>query len=149
MYISPPIATETGVYWAVCYEIRTIKAVWIVPICRRSCLNDECRTYHLIMPRNYCVMYCTNFEMDGPNYCPNKLTCHKDTWRRIQMETFSALLAICAGNSPVTGEFPSQRPVTRSFDVPFDLRLSKRFNKQSRRLWFGTLSCSLWRNCNV
>ena len=41
------------------------------------------------------------------------------------METFSALLAICAGNSPVTGEFPSQRPVTRSFDVFFDLRLNE------------------------
>ena len=38
------------------------------------------------------------------------------------METFSALLAICAGNSPAPGEFPSQRPVTRSFDVFFDLR---------------------------
>ena len=34
----------------------------------------------------------------------------------------SALLAICAGNSPVAGEFPAQRPVTRSFDVFFDLR---------------------------
>ena len=33
------------------------------------------------------------------------------------METFSALLAICAENSPVPGEFPTQRPVTRSFDV--------------------------------
>ena len=33
------------------------------------------------------------------------------------METFSALLALCAGNSPVTGEFPSQRPVTQSFDI--------------------------------
>ena len=33
------------------------------------------------------------------------------------METFSALLALCAGNPPVTGEFPEQRPVTRSFDV--------------------------------
>ena len=42
------------------------------------------------------------------------------TWWRHQMETFSALLAICAGNSPVTGEFPSQRPVTRSFDVFFE-----------------------------
>ena len=39
------------------------------------------------------------------------------------METFSALLALCAGNSPVAGEFPSQRPVTRSFIVLFDLRL--------------------------
>ena len=33
------------------------------------------------------------------------------------METFSALLAFCAGSSPVTGEFPAQRPVTQSFDV--------------------------------
>ena len=40
------------------------------------------------------------------------------------MEIFSALLAICAGNSPVPGEFPTQRPVTRSFDVFFDLRLN-------------------------
>ena len=49
-------------------------------------------------------------------------------WRH-QMETFSALLAICAGNSPVSGEFPAQRPVTLSFDVFFDLRLSKRLSK--------------------
>ena len=45
-----------------------------------------------------------------------------------QMETFSALLAICAGNSPVLGEFPVQRPVTQNFDVFFDLRLNKRVN---------------------
>ena len=42
------------------------------------------------------------------------------------METSSALLAICAGNSPVTGEFPAQRPATRSFNVFFDLCLNKR-----------------------
>ena len=47
------------------------------------------------------------------------------------METFSELLAICAGNSPVPGEFPTQRPVTQSFDVYFDLRLNKRLCKQS------------------
>ena len=47
------------------------------------------------------------------------------------METFSALLAICAGNLPVTGEFPAQRPVTRSFDVFFDLRLIKQLSKQT------------------
>ena len=46
------------------------------------------------------------------------------TWWRHQMEAFSALLAICAGNSPVTGEFPVQRPVKRRFDVFFDLRLN-------------------------
>ena len=44
---------------------------------------------------------------------------HTAWWRR-QMETFSALLAICVGNSTVTGEFPAKRPVTQSFDVFFD-----------------------------
>ena len=38
------------------------------------------------------------------------------------MDTFSVLLAICAGNSPLAGEFSAHRPVTRSFDVFFDLR---------------------------
>ena len=46
------------------------------------------------------------------------------------METFSALLALCAGNSRVTGEFTAQMPVTQSFDVFFDLRLNKRLGKQ-------------------
>ena len=64
------------------------------------------------------------------------------------METFAALLAICAGNSPVTGEFPTQKPVTRSFDVFFDLRLNKRLSKQLRGWWFETLSRPLWRHRN-
>ena len=70
------------------------------------------------------------------------------TWWRHQMETFSALLAICAGNSPVPGEFPTQRPVTRSFDVLTDLRLNKQFNKQSWGWWLETLSRPLWRHRN-
>ena len=60
------------------------------------------------------------------------------TWWRHQMETFSALLVICAGNSPVPGEFPAQRPVTRSFNVFFDLRLNKRLGKQSWGWWIET-----------
>ena len=71
------------------------------------------------------------------------------SWWRHQMETYSALLALCAGNSPVTGEFPSQRPVTRSFDVFSDMRLDKRSSKQWRRRWFETPSRSLCRHCNV
>ena len=65
------------------------------------------------------------------------------------METFSALLTICAGNSigPSEGEFPAQRPVTRSFDIFFNLRLNKRLSKQSWGWWFETLSCPLWRQC--
>ena len=71
------------------------------------------------------------------------------SWWRHQMETFSALLAICAGNSPVPGEFPAQRPVTQSFNVCFDLRLNKRLSKQSWGWWFETLSRQLWRHSNV
>ena len=65
------------------------------------------------------------------------------------MEIFSALLALCAGNSPVYGEFPAQRPVTRSFDDFFDLRLNKRLSKQSWCWWFETPSSLLWRHCNA
>ena len=46
------------------------------------------------------------------------------------------------------GEFPSQRPVTRSFDVFFDLHLNKRLSKQSRGWRFETPSRPLWRHCN-
>ena len=65
----------------------------------------------------------------------NKWLAVVSPWWRHQMGTFSALLAICAGNSPVPGEFPAQRPVTRSFEVFFDLRLK--------------LSCPLWHQCDA
>ena len=77
------------------------------------------------------------------------LKCISKSWWRHQMETFSALLGICAGNSPVPGELPAQRPVTRSFDIFFDLRLNKRLSKQSWGWWFETLSRTFWRHRNV
>ena len=62
------------------------------------------------------------------------------TWWRHQMETFSMPLAICAGNSPVTGEFPTQRPVTRSFKVFFDVAWIKG--------WFMSSIIHVWqRGC--
>ena len=63
--------------------------------------------------------------------------------------TFSTSLALCVVNSPVTGEFPSQKPVTRSFDVFFHLSLNKRLSKQLKRRWFETPSRSLWRHWNA
>ena len=65
-------------------------------------------------------------------------SCVVIAWWRHQMDTFSALLAICAGNSPVMW----------SFDVFLDLRLNKRLSKQAWGWWFETPSCSLWRHCN-
>ena len=63
----------------------------------------------------------------------------------------SVLLALCEGNPPVTFALqrpvdpPHKRPVIRSFDVLFDLRLNKRLSKQSRRRWFEKPSCE-WKS---
>ena len=70
-------------------------------------------------------------------------------WWLHQMEIFSALLAVCARNSLVTGEFPSKRPVERSFDIYLTRALNKRLSKQSRGWWLVTPSSSLWRQCDV
>ena len=61
---------------------------------------------------------------------PSLMASNVETCWRHQMETFSSSLAICTGNTQVPGEFPAQRPVTRSFDVFFDLRLNKRLGNQ-------------------
>ena len=53
------------------------------------------------------------------------------------------------GNPLVTDGFPSQRPLSQSFRIFFDLRLNKQLSKQSRRRWFETPSRSLWRHCSV
>ena len=68
----------------------------------------------------------------------------RNTWRH-QMEASSALLALFVGNSSVTSEFPSQRPVTRRFQIFFELRPHKWLGKQSRRRRFKTPSRSLWK----
>ena len=73
---------------------------------------------------------------------------HHHAWWRHQMEPFSALLATCAGNSPIPGEFPSQGPVTQSFDVFFDLRLNERWSNQWWGWWFWTPFPPLWCHCN-
>ena len=75
-------------------------------------------------------------------------TVNNTTWWRHEMETFSSLLAICAGNSPVPSEFPAQRSVTQSFDVFFDLRPNKQLSKQLWGWWFETPSRRLWRHRN-
>ena len=94
----------------------------------------------------YCtkgISFKTWFHNNFTSYMYNVYTiAHDDV---IKME---ALLALCAVNSPITGEFPSQRSVMRSFDVFFDLCLDKRLSKQSWGWWFETSSSSLWRHCN-
>ena len=72
---------------------------------------------------------------------PRCLAQHDD-WKHFRV------LGIFAGNSPVTGEFPAQRPGVRSFDVFFDLCLNKRLSKRWWGWWFETQSRPLWRHCN-
>ena len=96
----------------------------------------------------HCRVTTTERKSDSVLATDKSLRNHAPWWRH-QMETCSALLALCAGNSPVTGEFPPLRPVTRSFHVFFDLRLNKRLSKQSWGGRFETPSCSLWRHRDV
>ena len=105
-----------------------LKGKWV-----NSCPGQNGRYYAddifmcIFVKGNFCILI-----KDSLKFVPNGLIENNPaSWWRHQMETFSALLAICAGNSPVPGEFPTQRPVTRSFDVYFDLRPNKRLSKQS------------------
>ena len=106
-------------------------------------------------------LYCYDTDINGDKFSPlflwSRYQVHSNVtddmdgapWWRHQMETFSALLAFCAGYSPFPVEFPAQRPVTRSFDVFVDLRPNKRLNKQWWGWWLETLSRPLWRHCNA
>ena len=62
------------------------------------------------------------------------------------MKTFSALLYFCEGS---TCGSPSQRPVTRSFHIFFDVHLNTRLSRQSRFWWFETPWHPLWCHCNA
>ena len=93
------------------------------------------------------ILHFLNYHHISQN--SSKASRHFEAWCRHHMETFSALLALCAGNSPVTGVFSAQRPVTRSFDVSFELRLNKWLSKQSWGWWFETPTRLLWRHCNA
>ena len=113
----------------------------------RHC-NGICRTnQHTCGPNIHCDLIlqfmCHEHVRDGIR------TRYVYPWWRHRMETFSALLAICATNSPLTGEFPAQRPVTRRFDVFFDLCLNEGVSKQSWGWWIETSSRPLWRHINT
>ena len=77
--------------------------------------------YHLLL---LCVVSVNKVLLgraDKLNNCVCGVIINHAAWRRHQMETFSALLALCEGNWPVTSEFPAQRSVTRSFDIFFEI----------------------------
>ena len=100
----------------------------ILEVERQANLEKTQYQQHGYWGDNVCETFRHNFKH---LYLPlSRLLVKGVTWWRHRMERFSALLAICAGNSPVPGEFHTQRPVTRSFDVFFALHLNKRLSKQ-------------------
>ena len=118
----------------------------VIIACLLRCVFAE-EAFHISLLSFYFHMAATSLTSASGGVEYNTANFAESRWRH-QMERFSALLALYAGYSPVTGEFPAQRLVTRSFDVFFDLRLNKRFSKQSWGWWFETPSRSLWRHCN-
>ena len=110
----------------------TITFLEIPPVKCVHCFRAQCVKCHCGIPPLATRIKCSRYY----------------EWWRHQMEVFSALLAICAGNSPVPGEFPAQRPVTRSFHVFLDLRLNKPLIKQSWGWRLEMLLHPLWRHCN-
>ena len=110
--------------------------------------SDDISRFEFVQARQFsCHSTCKIVMLFGYYFSPNSKVCSYILWRH-QMEIFSVLLAICAGNSPVPGEFPAQRPVTRSFDVFSDLHLNKRLSTQWRGWWLETLSHQQWRHRN-
>ena len=139
------------------------------PIVGFTDINPPREGLYRINPKTICEMSnscvlppLTIYCLDGQNtqipwdstVVPGNATSHPPSWDirdivnpswwRQQMETFSALLALSEVNPPVTAGFPPQRPVTRRFDVFFDLRL----NKQSICWWFETTWRSSCPHCN-
>ena len=124
--------------------------LWSSPICGTS--KNICR---ILL---FCGLVIDNFVVGTPlcirfdneareTFARSTIHSSIESWWRHQVETFSALLALCEGNPSVNGEFPSQRPMTRSFDVFFDVRLNKRLSKQFTCQWFKTPRRSLWHLC--
>ena len=86
--------------------------------------------------RRICISFWTS---TGPSVVQLPRSLSNFPWWRHEMETFCALLALCEGNPPVAGGFASQRPVTRSFDVVYDVHQDKRLIR-----WLETPWCSCY-----
>ena len=120
---------------------------WVLPYRRMSFFNcNECTELFVNFTKQilFVQKYFKGFQVLGL----------ERSYFRCVMKTSSSgnvfrVTGPWCGNSPVTGEFPAQRPVTRTFDVFFDLLLNKRLNKQWWDWWYETPSYLLWRHCDV
>ena len=95
---------------------------------------------------------CCNRTGGTVTYHVENLRCHHAGMTNYMMTSsngnISRVTGPLCGEFTGPGEFPAQRPVTRSFDIFFDLRLNKRLTKQPWSWWFETPAWSLWRHRN-
>ena len=78
-------------------------------------LSCYCNWENEAMIRKWCILSKFHWRLLGSNLQQISIA-SGPLWRH-QTETFFALLSLCVGNPPGTGGFPSQRAVTRTFDV--------------------------------
>ena len=104
------------------YRPQRVNSNWTWITTRRLFHWKSLRIFVLIAFTLFNAYFCSNISQN--------IWGHYLTWWRHQMKAYSALLALYAGYSPFTGEFPSQGPVTRNFDVFFDLHQSKRLSNR-------------------
>ena len=136
--------------------IRSIIYIMTFCSCSKSVFKNQYQVYN---SRN--LLNVLSFDFYWKHCLTGLDTYHRNAWilrnsslvfHMIMMTSSNGIIfyvaGVCAGNSPVTGEFLAQRPVTRSFDVFFDRRLNKRLSKQSWGWWFETPSRPLWHHCN-
>ena len=107
------------------------------------CKHHPFRLRKIILEANCCAPY--------QLYAPSPFV-DMEIWLNMMTSSngnISRVTGPLCGDFTGPGEFPTQRPVTLSFDVFSDLRLNKRFSKQPWGWWFETVSCPLWRHCNA
>ena len=122
---------------------------WIL----EACLNDLVCQFDIVVNSFTRLCICTSHRHGVSSLVlyGDKVSELKFKWRPAFDKVLRVYRMMTSSNGNifrVPGEFPAQRPVTRSFDVFFDLRLNKRLSKQSWSWWFETLSHPLWRHCN-
>ena len=112
---------------------------------------------HLIPRPNRRAMGCVlwGFGRNRPHYNGTALYIATPRWSSLIVSYFTYCIILMnidiiafLSYQHCTGQFPTQRPMTQNFDVFFDMRLNKRWSKQSWGRWFDTPSRPLWRHCN-
>ena len=138
-----PIMRKTC-YAVICRQrnITKSKCTWLFPSCVSSCRNQA-------VDCNLPFADATQNRMNWMRSLFRKLDVHKIYMMTSSNGNIFRVTGPLCGEFTGPGEFPTQRPVTRSFDVFFDQGLNKRLNKHSWGWWFETLSSPLWRHRNL